>query len=221
MFIVFLALSPDKSPATSSTTSLKEGYLSPRGIHCGCPWPHSPPTYLYNSRSGRGDHHQKLLGPIKDNLHPRLSLKLWSLSLLFFCYFWYFNIITLLIPFFFSPLKPLIYPSLISFKFMISFYCINWSYEHRYTVTCIFLSIICSICIMLLVCLFPELTTGIRLGISVFPGENYFFCSQSSLVACHVLFRYKSRSEELLSPKHSIIFSWNYWYPSSSFCIRR
>lgn len=55
---------------------------------------------------------------------------------------------------------------------------------------------------MLLVCLFPELTTGIRLGISVFPGENYFFCSQSSLVACQVLLRYNSRSEELLSSKH-------------------
>lgn len=98
---------------------------------CCCRWQHSSPSYLYKSRSGMGAHRQKLLSPIKANLHLCLSLKWWSLSLLFFNYFWYFNIITLFLSFCFSKASPM--PLLDLFQIRGIFYFINWSYEHIFS----------------------------------------------------------------------------------------
>jgi len=103
----------------------------------------------------------KWLVPLELEWTSELALILVTVLKLCF-YFWYYNYI--ICPFsFFSPNLPT-YISLLSFKLMTSFLLIVAAYMHIYIH--VFLSITCSVYIMLGICVFSGLTTGSRSEVS-------------------------------------------------------
>lgn len=107
---------------------------------------------------------------------------IWMIFIVFAFFFMRWEYIDKITPLPFILQNHIIYPSLLSFKFMNSFLLIGITWLFLYVYTHIFLNTTFLVCIILLIYMLSGMTFSIVYIGVLFFGEDYFFCCHHSLV---------------------------------------